>query len=191
MQPHLAKLTHRWMVAFLLLLTAAPSAVSQAADPALAGLKGVELGIELQNESETRLGLTADRAYRVVEEELGNAGVSFLPAPAQSMDVGRRIQRMQKGYALLFFQVTTVADENLEGYAVDLSFQLLDRVRLARDTSKETVASLYRGRHLVLMKGRGSAGEAEQRLRTMAREFAAHFKASNPGANRKPTSIKR
>jgi hypothetical protein len=52
---------------FFLLLTAS-SAVGQSADPVLAGLKGVELGMELQNDTEVRLGLTADRAYAAVEE---------------------------------------------------------------------------------------------------------------------------
>jgi hypothetical protein len=176
---------------FIFLLLAASSAGAQSADPVLAGLKGVELGMELQNDTEARLGLTADRAYAAVEEELRKAGVRFLPAPAQRMEVGSRIQRMPKGYALLFFQVATVADEKLGGYAVDLSFQLLDRVRLTRDSSKETAASIYKGRHLILMSGRGSAEEAERRLRALAREFAADFKASNPAETQNPRANKR
>jgi hypothetical protein len=176
---------------FIFFLLAASSAVAQSADPVLAGLKGVELGMELQNDTEARLGLTADRAYAAVEEELRKAGVRFLPAPTQRMQVSSRMQRMPKSYALLFFQVATVADEKLGGYAVDISFQLLDRVRLSRDSSKETVASVYKGRHLVLMTGRGNAEEAERRLRSLAREFAADFKSSNPRVTQNPRINKR
>jgi hypothetical protein len=107
------------------------------------------------------------------------------------MQVGRRMQSMPNGYALLFFQVATVADEKQGGYAVDFSFQLLDRVRLARDSSKETVASVYKGRQLVLMTGRGNAEEAERRLRAMAKEFAADFTASNPAETGNPRPNKR
>lgn len=181
-----ARVSFHWAVPFLLSLLASSSVSAQSADPVLTGLKGVEIAMELQNDTEARLGLTPARAFSAVEEELRKAGVSFLPAPAQKMQIGRRIQSMPKGYALLFFQVATVADEKLGGYAVDLSFQLLDRVRLSRDSSKETVASVYKGRHLLLMSGRGSADEAERRLRALAREFAADFKASNPGEIRQP-----
>jgi hypothetical protein len=191
MRLHPARVSFHWVVPFLLSLLASSSVSAQSTDPILTGLKGVEIAMELQNDTEARLGLTPDRAFSAVEEELLKAGVSFLPAPAQKMQIGRRVQRMPKNYALLFFQVATVADDKLGGYAVDFSFQLLDRVRLSRDSSKETIASVYKGRHLVLMRGRGIADEAERNLRALAREFAADFKASNPGEVRQPTTPNR
>jgi hypothetical protein len=58
-----------WLVTPLVLfLLAATSASAQSADPILAGLQGVELGVELHHQTETHLGLTAVRAYQAVGE---------------------------------------------------------------------------------------------------------------------------
>lgn len=137
--------------------------------------------MELHHDAGRRLGLTVEQAYRAVGEELRTAGVRFLPTPERRTDVGGRFRRMPKGYALLYFQVVAVVDGNPGGnYTIDIRLDLLDRVRLSRDGSKETVASIYKGRQLVLMRGTGGREEVLDRLRTLVREFVADFNASNP-----------
>jgi hypothetical protein len=149
-------------------------------------LKGVELVLVLKHETESRLGLTTDRAYKAVEEEIRKAGVRALPPTVQVMQIGNLFQKLPQGYAVLYFQVATVAGPGRgDNYAVDLRFELLDRVRLSRDNSKETIASVYHARQLFLIAGRGGDDEALRRLRTMAREFAADFRASNPKTDRR------
>jgi hypothetical protein len=171
-----------WLgIIFLLSLLTASNVSAQSVDPVLAGLKGLDLGVELHHDTETRLGLTADRAYKVVEEELRKAGVKFLLPSPRGTDVGGHFQRMPRDYALLYFQVAAVVDKRArQNYTIDIRYDLLDRVLLSRDSSKETIASLYKGHQLVLMTGLGGAEEVLDRLTSMAREFATNFAASNP-----------
>jgi hypothetical protein len=144
----------------------------------------VELGVELHHQTETHLGLTAARAYQALGEELRKAGVRFNMPPPQRPDVGTRFERMPKGYALLYFQVAAVVDEKSRGnYTIEVRFDLLDQVRLSRDSSKETVASIYKGHQLALMHGAGGDKEVLGRLRVLAQEFAKAFRASNPEKN--------
>lgn len=174
------------MTPFLFLLIAATGTSAQSADPILAGLQGVELGVELHHQTETHLGLTAARAYQAVGEELRKAGVRFNLPPPQRTEVGGRFERMPKGYALLYFQVVAVVDEKSRGnYTIDIRLDLLDQVRLSRDSSKETVASVYNGHQLALMHGAGGDEEVLDRLRVLTREFAKAFRASNPEKNKR------
>jgi hypothetical protein len=170
----------------LILTLFAGRAQAQAADPILKGLKGVELVVVRKHETESRLGLTFERAYRAVEEEIRKAGVRVLPPTEQVMQIGSLFRKLPPGYAVLYFQVATVAGPGRgDNYAVDLRFDLLDRVRLSRDNSKETIASIYHARQLFLRSGRGGDEDALRGLRAMAREFAADFMASNPETDRR------
>jgi len=174
------------MMLIIVLLIAALSASAQAADPILKGLKGVELVVVRKHETESRLGLTFERAYRAVEEEIRKAGVKVLPPTEQATQIGSSFRKLPEGYAVLYFQVATVAGPGRgDNYAVDLRFDLLDRVRLSRDSSKETFASIYYARQLFLRSGRGGDEDALRILRSMAREFAADFRASNPETDRR------
>lgn len=166
---------------FLLLILFASGVSAQKASPDLKGLKGVQLVMVLEHETENRLELTRSRAINVVEEELRNAGIRVLPPPEQVMEIGTLFQRLPKDYAMLYFKVATVAGPRPnDNYAVDMRFDLLDRIRLSRDNSKETLGSIYSGRRLYLSDGKGDAEEALGKLRAMAKEFAADFKAANP-----------
>lgn len=181
MRPRANRSKTRLVTTLVLFLLAVTGASAQSADPILAGLRGVEIGVELHHHAETRLGLTAARAYQAVQEELRKAGVRFNPPPPQRTDVGGRFRAMPRGYALLYFQVVAVVDEKSVGnYSIDVRLDLLDQVRLARDTSKETVASVYKGHQLFLMRGRGGDEEVLDRLRVLTRDFARDFRASNP-----------
>ena len=176
----------RLMTSILVLLIAASSAGAQTADPVLKGLKGVELVVVRKHETESRLGLTFERAYSAVEEEIRKAGVKVLPPTVQATQIGSIFRKLPEGYAVLYFQVATVASPGRgDNYAVDLRFDLFDRVRLSRDNSKETIASIYDARQLFLITGRGGGDEALRILRSMAREFAADFMASNPENGRR------
>lgn len=176
----------RLMVPILVLLAAASSASAQSADPVLKGLKGVELVVVRKHETESRLGLTFERAYRAVEEEIRKAGVKVLPPTEQATQIGSLFRKLPPGYAVLYFEVVTVAGPGRgDNYAVDLRFDLFDRVRLSRDNSKETIASIYDARQLFLITGPGGSDEALRILRSMAREFAAGFMASNPETDRR------
>ena len=176
----------RLMVPILVLLTAASSASAQSAEPTLGGLKGVEIVLVLKHETKSRLGLATERAYLAVEEEIRQAGVKVLPPTEQVTQIGSIFRKLPEGYAVLYFQVATVAGPGRgDNYAVDLRFDLLDRVRLSRDNSKETVASIYNARQLFLSTGRGGGDEALRILRSMAREFAADFMESNPETDRR------
>jgi hypothetical protein len=170
----------------LLLLLAASGATAQSAEPTLGGLKGVEIVLVLKHETKSRLGLATERAYLAVEEEIRKAGVKVLPPTEQAMQIGSIFRKLPPGYAVLYFQVATVVGPGRgDNYAVDLRFDLLDRVRLSRDNSKETVASIYNARQLFLSTGREGGDEALRILRAMAREFAADFRASNPETDRR------
>lgn len=170
----------------LILTLLAGRAQAQAADPVLKGLKGVELMVVRKHETESRLGLTFERAYRAVEEEIRKAGVKVLPPTEQPTQIGSIFRKPPEGYAVLYFQVVTVVGPGRgDNYAVDLRFDLLDRVRLSRDNSTETIASVYNAHQLFLMTGRGGDEEALRILRSMAREFAADFMASNPETDRR------
>lgn len=174
------------IVPFLLLLLTAPDATAQLTNPALRGLKGVEIALVLKNETRSRLGLDTGRAYQAVEEEIRKAGVKVLPPTEQSSQIGNIFRKLPQGYAVLYFQVATVAGPSGgDNFAVDLRFDLLDRVRLSRDNSQETIASVYSGRQLFLRSGRGGDEDALRALRAMAGEFAADFRASNPEPNRR------
>ncbi len=174
-----------YLLPLLILMLFAGSAQAQSADPILKGLKGVELVVVRKNETESRLGLTFERAYRAVEEEIRQAGVKVLPSTEQAMQIGSLFRKLPPGYAVLYFEVATVAGPGRgDNYAVDIRFDLFDRVRLARDSSKETIASIYDARQLFLITGRGGDDEALRILRSMAREFAAGFMASNPEPHR-------
>jgi hypothetical protein len=176
----------RLMAPILVLLIAASSAGAQSADPVLKGLKGVELVVVRKHETESRLGLTFERAYRAVEEEIRKAGVRVLPPTEQATQIGSSFRKLPQGYAVLYFQLATVVGPGRgDNYAVDLRFDLLDRVRLSRDNSTETIASIYNARQLFLSTGRGGGDEALRILRSMAREFAADFRASNPETDRR------
>ena len=180
------RLTVRLMTPVIVLLAAVSSASAQAADPFLKGLKGVELVVVRKHETESRLGLTFERAYRAVEEEIRKAGVKVLPPTEQAMQIGSLFRKLPPGYAVLYFEVVTVAGPGRgDNYAVDIRFDLFDRVRLSRDSSKETIASIYDARQLFLITGRGGSDEALRILRSMAREFAADFMASNPETGRR------
>jgi len=171
----------------LLILTLfAGRAQAQSAEPTLGGLKGVEIVLVLKHETKGRLGLATERAYRAVEEEIRKAGVKVLPPTEQATQIGSSFRKLPPGYAVLYFQVATVAGPGRgDNYAVDLRFDLLDRVRLSRDSSKETFASIYYARQLFLRSGRGGDEDALRILRSMAREFAADFRASNPETDRR------
>lgn len=180
------RLTVRLITPVLVLLIATSSASAQAADPFLKGLKGVELVVVRKHETESRLGLTFERAYRTVEEEIRQAGVKVLPPTEQAMQIGSIFRKLPPGYAVLYFEVATVAGPGRgDNYAVDIRFDLFDRVRLSRDSSKETIASIYDARQLFLITGRGGDDEAVRILRSMAREFATGFMASNPEPHRR------
>jgi hypothetical protein len=186
MREHTNPLIVRLMTPILVLLIAASSASAQSADPILKGLKGVELMVVRKHETESRLGLTFERAYRAVEEEIRKAGVKVLPPTEQATQLGSSFRKLPEGYAVLYFQVVTVAGPGRgDNYAVDLRFDLLDRVRLSRDNSTETIASVYNAHQLFLSTGRGGDEEALRILRSMAREFAAGFMASNPETDRR------
>lgn len=185
MRAHVTRLTFQLTTPFLLLLLAS-AATTQTTDTTIGGLKGVRLTMVLQHETKSRLGLTTERAYKAVEEEVRKAGVNYLPSPEQTMTIGNLFQKLPKGYAVLYFQVTTVAHPGGgDNYAVDVRLDLLDRVRLSRDSSKETVASIYYASQLFLLTGRGGDEEALRRLRSVAKEFAANFKAANSEVNRR------
>ena len=186
MRTRTARLTARLLMPLLLLLLAAPSASAQSAEPTLGGLKGVEIVLVLKHETKGRLGLATERAYLAVEEEIRKAGVKVLPPTEQAMQIGSLFRKLPQGYAVLYFQVATVAGPGRgDNYAVDIRFDLFDRVRLSRDNSKETIASIYDARQLFLITGRGGGDEALRILRSMAREFAADFMASNPETDRR------
>jgi len=175
-----------YLFPLLILTLFAGNAHAQSADPALKGLKGIQLVLVLKHETESRLGLTTGRAYRAVEEEIRQAGVRVLPPTERAMQIGSLFQKVPQGYAVLYFQVATVAGPGRgNNYAVDLRFDLLDQVRLSRDNSQETIASVYEGRQLFLITGPGGGDEALRGLRAMAREFAADFRASNPETDRR------
>lgn len=170
----------------LFLFLIAGGALAQSADPDLSGLRGVDLGVQLQHDTETHLGLTGQDVYKVVAEELRKGRVSFLPWPKQDMTVSDRFQKMPADYAMLYFEIVTVVGAGMrENFALDVRLNLLDRVRLSRDGSKETVASIYKRQHLVLMSGRGGAREVLERVRAMAKGFAADFRAANPETNKR------
>jgi hypothetical protein len=174
------------MTPVILLLIAVSSASAQVPAPVLKGLKGIELVMVRKNETESRLGLTFERAYRAVEEEIRKAGVKVLPPTEQMTQIGSIFRKLPPGYAVLYFQVATVAGPGGgDNFAVDLRFDLLDTVRLSRDDSKETIASVYSGRQLFLRTGRGADEDALRALRAMAREFAADFRAANPEPDRR------
>jgi hypothetical protein len=174
------------MTPFLLLLLIASGASAQSANPDLTGLKGVDLGLVLQHDTQTRLGLTNKEAYQAIAEELRKAGIKFLPWPAQHMNIGARFQKMPKDYAMLYFEVVTVVGARMnDNYAIDIRYDLLDQVRLSRDNSKETVASILTGHQVVLLTGRGGGAEVLDKLRFMTKEFAAHFRAANPETNKR------
>jgi hypothetical protein len=185
MRAHVSRLAFQLTSPFLLLLLT-PAASAQTTDTTIGGLKGVRLTLVLQHETESRLGLTIDRAYKAVEEEIRKAGVNYLPSPERSMTIGNLFRKLPEGYAVLYFQVITVARPGGgDNYAVDVRLDFLDRVRLSRDTSKETVASIYYASQLFLLTGRGGDAEALRRLRYLTREFAANFKAANSEVNRR------
>jgi hypothetical protein len=174
------------IVPLLLVLLTASGATAQSAEPTLGGLKGVEIVLVLKHETKGRLGLATERAYRAVEEEIRKAGVRVLPQPKQATQIGSIFRKPPEGYAVLYFQVVTVVGPGRgDNYAVDLRFDLLDRVRLSRDNSTETIASVYNAHQLFLSTGRGGGDEALRILRSMAREFAADFRASNPETDRR------
>lgn len=175
-----------YLLLLLILTSFAGRAQAQSAQPALGGLKGVEIALVLKNETRSRLGLETGRAYRAVEEEIRKAGVKVLPPTEQSSQIGSIFRKLPQGYAVLYFQVATVAGPGGgDNFAVDLRFDLLDRVRLSRDDSKETIASVYSARQLFLRTGRGGDEDALRALRAMAGEFAADFRASNPEPGRR------
>lgn len=146
----------------------------------------MEIVLVLKHETKSRLGLATERAYMAVEEEIRKAGVKVLPPTEQAMQIGSIFRKLPLGYAVLYFQVATVAGPGRgDNYAVDIRFDLFDRVRLSRDNSKETIASIYDARQLFLITGRGGGDEALRILRSMAREFAADFRASNPETDRR------
>jgi hypothetical protein len=186
MRSQVIHLVTRLLKAFLLVILIVAGATAQSPEPTLRGLKGVELVVVRKHETESRLGLTFERAYRAVEEEIRKAGVKVLPPTEQAMQIGSLFRKLPQGYAVLYFQVATVAGPGRgDNYAVDLRLDLLDRVRLARDSSKETIASIYHARQLFLITGRGGGDEALRRLRLIAKEFATDFKASNPETDRR------
>jgi hypothetical protein len=175
-----------YLLPLLILTLFAGRAQAQSAEPTLGGLKGVEIVLELKHETKSRLGLTFERAYKAVEEEIRKAGVRVLPPTEQAMQIGSSFRKLPQGYAVLYFQVVTVVGPGRgDNYAVDLRFDLLDRVRLSRDNSTETIASVYNAHQLFLSTGRGGDEDALRALRAMAREFAADFMASNPETDRR------
>lgn len=174
-----------FLFCLMMLMLFAGRAQAQAVAPVLKGLKGVEIVLVLKNETRSRLGLATERVYWAVEEEIRKAGVKVLPPTEQSSQIGNIFRKLPQGYAVLYFQVATVAGPGGgDNFAVDLRFDLLDRVRLSRDDSKETIASVYSGRQLFLRAGRGGDEDALRALRAMAGEFAADFRASNPEPDR-------
>lgn len=175
-----------YLLPLLILTLFAGRAQAQSAEPTLGGLKGVEIVMVLKHDTKSRLGLATERAYTAVEEEIRKAGVKVLPPTEQATQIGTLFRKLPQGYAVLYFQVATVAGPGGgDTYAVDIRFDLFDRVRLSRDNSKETIASIYDARQLFLITGRGGGDEALRILRSMAREFAADFRAANPQTGRR------
>jgi hypothetical protein len=90
-------------------------------------------------------------------------------------------EAMPAGYALLRFKVVAVTSERLPGYSAGVvEMNLLEKVRLSRDPLKEIIASVYTGGVTSLMKN-ATPGAVAQDVRGRARDFAADFRASNPG----------
>jgi hypothetical protein len=170
---------------FFLLLIITSSVAAQSADSDLNGLKGVSLAIMLEHDTEDRLGLKSEEAYQAVADEFRKAGVKFLPWPKQYTLVGPVFEKMPADYGMLYFEVATVAEKAPLGiYALDIRYDFLDRVRLSRDGSIETVGSILKKHELFLMRGREGHEVVLQRLRAMGKNFAGIFKASNPETNK-------
>jgi hypothetical protein len=164
---------------FLLLLAGDVSA--QPPNPVLAGLKGVVVQVVILNDAERRLGVDRPTLYKVVTEVLREYKVNYLQLGAEYVSGERDpFEAMPAGYALLRFKVVAVTSERLPGYSAGVvEMNLLERVRLSRDTSKEIIASVYTGSVTSLMKN-ATPGAVAQDVRGRARDFAAAFRASNP-----------
>lgn len=168
---------------FLLLILLAGSAQAQTAEPELVGLKGVDIHVEMVNDSERRLGIDRAAIYRIVTDALREYKISYLPVGTNAKLEGRdRTDAMPSGYALLLFSVVAVSGDSLPGYsAVVAEHHLLERVRLERDSSIEIIASVYTGSKTLLMKN-GTPGMIVEEIRRQAREFSTKVKAANSAA---------
>jgi hypothetical protein len=164
----------------LLLILLAGSAQAQTAVPELVGLKGVDIHVEMRTDSERRLGIDRAAVYKIVTDALREYKISYLPVGTNAKLEGRdRTDAMPAGYALLLFSVVAVSGDSLPGYsAAVVEHHLLERVRLERDNSIETIASVYTGSKTLLMKN-GTRGMIIEEIRRQAREFAAKVKATN------------
>jgi hypothetical protein len=168
-------------VSLLLLILIAGGAQAQTTEPELVGLKGVDIHVEMLNDSERRLGVERAAVYRIVTDALREYKINYLPVGVGSKLEGReRADAMPAGYALLLFSVVAVSGDSLPGYsAAVVEHHLLERVRLERDSSIEIIASVYTGSKTLLMKN-GTPGMIAEEIRRQAREFAAKVKAANP-----------
>ena len=171
---------HLLPLLFLLLL--AGNASAQAPNPVLAGLRGVVVQVVILNDAERRLGVDRPTLYKAVTEVLREYKVNYLPLGAEYVSGEKDpFGVLPAGYALLRFKVLAVTNERLPGYSAGVvEMHLLEKVRLARDPSKEVIASVYTGSVTSLMKN-ATPDVAAQDVRRHARDFAAAFRASNPG----------
>jgi hypothetical protein len=142
------------LLPFLLLVLLARSAPAQTAEPELVGLKGVDIHVEMRNDSERRLGIEKAAIYRIVTDALREYKINYLPVGIGAKLEGRdRTDAMPAGYALLLFSVVAVSGNSLPGYsAAVVEHHLVEHVRLKRDSSIEIIASVYTGSKTLLMK---------------------------------------
>jgi hypothetical protein len=171
---------HLLPLLFLLLL--AGSAAAQSPNPLLTGLKGVVVQVVILNDAERKLGVDRATLYKAVTEALHEYKVNYLPLGAEYASGEKDLfQAMPAGYGLLWFKVLAVTDERIPGYsAAVVEMHLLEKVRLSRDPSKEVLASVYTGSNTILMRN-GTPRSVTADVRDQARDFAADFRASNPG----------
>jgi hypothetical protein len=167
-------------VSLLLLILIAGGVQAQTSEPELVGLKGVDIHVEMLNDSERRLGVDKAAVYNLVTDALREYKINHLPVGTNAKLAGRdRADAIPAGYALLLFSVVAVSGDSLPGYsAAVVEHHLLERVRLERDSSIETIASVYTGSKTLLMKN-GTPGMIAEEIRRQAREFAAKVKAAN------------
>jgi hypothetical protein len=177
---------HLLPLLFTLLLAGDVS--GQTPNPVLSGLKGVAVQVVLLNDSEHKMGVDRAALYKAATDALRQYKVNYLPLGAEYVS-GRKdpFEAMPAGYALLRFEVVALANEGLPGCsAVAIEMHLLEKVKPSRDTSKEIIASIYTGSNSLLVT-RAAPEVVTQDVRRQARDFAADFRASNPG----PAAVRR
>jgi hypothetical protein len=171
---------HLLPLLFLLLLSGDVS--GQTPNPVLSGLKGVAVQVVLLNDSERKMGVDRAALYKVATDALREYKINYLPLGVEYVSGQKNLfEAMPAGYALLRFKVVALASGDLPGCsAVVIEMHLLEKVRPSGDTSKEIVASVYTGSNSLLVS-RAAPEVVTHDVRRQARDFAADFRASNPG----------